>query len=38
MLLGRTGALAVRVRKASAGQVTAPHAEAVKAHLSAPAR
>ena len=38
MLLGRTGALAVRVRNAGVRQVTAPRAEAVRAHLSAPVR
>ena len=38
MLLGRTGALAVRVRKAGARHVTAPRAKAVRAHLSAPVR
>ncbi len=37
MLLGRTGALAVRVRQVSAQQVTAPQAEAVR-HLAAPVR
>ena len=37
MLLGRTGALAARVRQASARQVMTPRAEAVR-HLSAPVR
>jgi hypothetical protein len=38
MLLGRTGALAARVRSVSARQVMAPRAESVRTHQSAPVR